>query len=67
MNTIKTNRVNQDIKVNGVKYRAYKVGELPNSFGYIYDDIKDNEGITKWFNWKGLTYLKYTAHPLSFL
>ena len=58
MNTIKTNRVNQDIKVNGVKYRAYKVGELPNSFGYIYDDIKDNDGITKWFNYKGLTYLK---------
>ena len=58
MNTIKTNRVKQDIKVNDVKYRAYKVGELPNSFGYIYDDIKDNDGITKWFNYKGLTYLK---------
>ena len=67
MNTIKTNRVNQNVRVNGVKYRAYKVGELPNSFGYIYDDIKDNDGITKWFNWKGLTYLKDTAHPLSFL
>jgi hypothetical protein len=58
MNTIKTNRVNQNIKVNGVKYRAYKVGELPNSFGYIYDDIKDNDGIKKWFNYKGLTYIK---------
>ena len=67
MNTIKTNRVNQDVKVNDIKYRAYRVGELPNSFGYIYDDIKDSEGIKKWFNYKGLTYIKDTAHPLSFL
>ena len=58
MNTIKTNRVNQDIKVNGIKYRAYKVGELPNSFGYLYDDIKESDGVSEWFNWKGLTYLK---------
>ena len=58
MNTIKTNRVNQNIKVNGFKYRAYKVGELPNSFGYLYDDIKESDGVSKWFNWKGLTYLK---------
>ena len=67
MNTIKTNRVNQNIKVNGVKYRAYKVGELPNSFGYIYDDIKESDGVSEWFNYKGLTYIKDTAHPLSFL
>ena len=58
MNTIKTNRVNKNIKVNGVKYRAYKIGELPNSFGYLYDDIKESDGVSKWFNWKGLTYLK---------
>ena len=49
MNTIKTNRVNQNIKVNGVKYRAYKVGELPNSFGYIYDEINESDGIKSWF------------------
>ena len=58
MNTIKTNRVNQDIKVNGIKYRAYRVGELPNSFGYIYDESSESNGVSKWFNYKGLTYLK---------
>jgi hypothetical protein len=58
MNTIKTNRVNQDVKVNDIKYRAYRVGELPNSFGYIYDEINESDGIKSWFNWKGLTYLK---------
>ena len=58
MNTIKTNRVNQDVKVNDIKYRAYRVGELPNSFGYIYDEINESDGIKSWFNWKGLTYIK---------
>ena len=58
MNTIKTNRVNQNILMNGVKYRAYKIGELPNSFGYIYDNVKESEGTYQWFNYKGLTYLR---------
>ena len=44
--------------MNGVKYRAYKIGELPNSFGYIYDNVKESEGTYQWFNYKGLTYLK---------
>ena len=58
MNTIKTNRVNKNIKLNGVSYRPYKVGELPNSFGFIYNEENDQEGIRKWFNYKGLTYVK---------
>ena len=58
MNTIKTNRVNKNIKLNGVAYRPYKVGELPNSFGFIYNEENDQEGIRKWFNYKGLTYVK---------
>ena len=58
MNTIKTNRVNKDIKLNGVAYRPYTVGELPNSFGFIYNKENDQEGIYQWFNYKGLTYVK---------
>lgn len=58
MNTIKTNRVNKNIKLNGVSYRPYTVGELPNSFGFIYNEENDQEGIRKWFNYKGLTYVK---------
>jgi len=58
MNTIKTNRVTKNIKLNGVVYRPYKVGELPNSFGFIYNEENDQDGIRKWFNYKGLTYVK---------
>ena len=58
MNTIKTNRVNKNIKLNGVAYRPYTVGELPNSFGFIYNKENDQEGIYQWFNYKGLTYVK---------
>ena len=58
MNTIKTNRVTKNIKLNGVAYRPYKVGELPNSFGFIYNGENDQDGIRKWFNYKGLTYVK---------
>ena len=58
MNTIKTNRVNKNVKVNGIKYRAYKVGELPDSFGFIHSETDDKDGVSKWFNYKGLTYLK---------
>ena len=58
MNTIKTNRVNKNIKLNGVAYRPHTVGELPNSFGFIYNKEIDQEGIYQWFNYKGLTYVK---------
>ena len=38
-------------------YRGYTISNLPKSFGFIYDEIKDQEGITEWFNYKGLTYI----------
>ncbi len=49
------------IKINGDTYKPYTVGDLPPSFGYIaqknrYGEIK--EGISEWFNYKGLTYIK---------
>ncbi len=58
MNTIKFNRVNKNILVNGVGYRPYKVGELPNSFGFLSSEDGEQEGISKWFNLNGLTYVK---------
>ena len=58
MNTIKFNRVNKNIKLNGVSYRPHTVGELPNSFGFLYEEANDREGISKWFNYKGLTYVR---------
>jgi len=58
MQTIKVNRVTKNIKLDGVAYRPYRIGELPNSFGFIYNEENDQEGISKWFNHKGLTYVK---------
>ncbi len=53
-NTIKFT-TNKKIKLNGVKYKPYTVGNLPPSFGFKYNEEKDKAGIYKWFNSKGLT------------
>jgi hypothetical protein len=44
------------IKVNGVLYTPYTVGDLPQSFGFITNE-EDQEGYSEWFNFKGLTYI----------
>ena len=48
---------NNLIQLNGVLYTPYLVGDLPQSFGFIYDAEKDQEGTPEWFNYKGLTYI----------
>ncbi len=48
---------NNLISLNGVLYTPYVVGDLPQSFGFIFNDDKEQDGITKWFNLKGLTYI----------
>lgn len=48
---------NNLISLNGVIYTPYMVGDLPQSFGFIFNDDKEQDGITKWFNFKGLTYI----------
>ena len=48
---------NNLIKVDGVLYTPYLVGDLPQSFGFIYDAENDRDGISKFFNFKGLTYI----------
>ena len=55
-NTIKFLK-NNFIKVNGVLYTPYTVGELPQSFGFIHDADKETDGISEFFNFKGLTYI----------
>ena len=57
MNKIKFLKYNK-IRLNGVLYNPYKVGELPQRFAFIYDEDKDQDGITQFFNYKGLTYIK---------
>ncbi len=46
------------IKLNGVVFKGYTVGNLPKKFAFIYDENEDREGITQWFNYKGLTYIQ---------
>ena len=41
----------------GLKYKGYAVGELPPTFGFIYNEEKEQAGISNWFNYKGLTWL----------
>jgi len=57
---------NKNIRLNGIEYKPYTIGNLPNSFGFKqkfngYDD-KGNEqfssGKDNWFNYKGLTYVE---------
>lgn len=48
---------NNLIKLNGVLYTPYTVGDLPNTFGFICDNEKETEGYSQWFNFKGLTYI----------
>ena len=57
MQTIKVNRVTKNIKLDGVAYRPYRIGELPNSFGFIYNEDKEQDGISEWFNMNGLTFI----------
>jgi hypothetical protein len=56
MNKIKFLK-NNIVRVNNMLYKGYLIGDLPPSFGYIYDQEKESEGITNFFNLKGLTYI----------
>jgi hypothetical protein len=48
---------NNLIRLNGVLYTPYLVGDLPQRFGFILNEDKEQNGITKWFNLKGFTYI----------
>jgi len=54
------------LKLNKKPYKGYNLGEIPPSFGYLakFDGIDDDGqdkfkyGINKWFNYKGLTWIR---------
>ena len=45
------------IKLGGRLFKPYTVGDLPSTFGFKYNEDKDQDGISEWFNYKGLTYV----------
>ena len=59
MQTIKffKNKDGQPCALTNKLYKGYTVGELPSRFGFIYDEDKDQDGLTEWFNYKGITYI----------
>ncbi len=54
---------NNQILLNNKTYQGYKVGELPKSFAFIYDEDEDKKGKSEWFNYKGLTYVEKVDLP----
>lgn len=50
-------------KLGDVEYKGYKIGDLPPSFGFIYDKATEKDGKYQWFNYKGLTYIEKTDLP----
>ena len=48
---------NKFISLNNRVYKPYLIGDLPSTFGFIYNAEKDQDGISEWFNYKGLTYV----------
>ena len=45
----------QKIQLNGMTYKPYTICDLPANFGCL--EFNGKEGISSWFNYKGLTYI----------
>jgi len=64
MNKIK--HINKNIiSINGELHRGYVLGDLPPTFSFLFKEELNEEGekertygISKWLNYKGLTWIK---------
>ena len=54
---------NNQIRLNKTTYKGYHIGDIPKSFGFIYNQDTEQEGKSQWFNYKGLTYVEKTELP----
>ncbi len=54
---------NNQIRLGSKTYKGYHIGDIPKSFGFIYNQDTEQEGKSKWFNYKGLTYIQKTELP----
>jgi hypothetical protein len=55
------------IMLDNKKYKGYTVGELPKRFAFIYNEDNDQEGITEFFNYQGLTYVEHNPSIWSYV
>lgn len=46
------------IWLNKVEYTGFLVGNLPNRFAFIYNEEKEQDGLSSWFNYKGWTFIR---------
>ena len=51
-------RRNSTIWLNKVEYTGFLVGNLPNRFAFIYNEDKEQDGLSTWFNHKGWTFIR---------
>ena len=51
------NKDGQPCALSNKFYRGYTIGNIPNRFGFIYNEEKDQDGFTQLFNHKGITYI----------
>ena len=51
------NKDGQPCALTDKYYKGYLIGAIPKRFGFIYDKNKDQDGLTEWFNYKGITYI----------
>jgi hypothetical protein len=58
MPSIKFSRTKRELKINGDTHIGFDLTNLPTKFAYIYDAIDDRDGIRRWFNYKGLTWVR---------
>ena len=51
---------NGNVSINGIEHKPYCIGELPNKFGFYWDEVKETEGIGSWWksNKEGLIYIE---------
>ena len=54
---------NNHIRLGNKTYKVYHVGELPPKFSFIYNEDQDKDGVSEWFNYKGLTYIEKVELP----
>lgn len=51
-------RRNSTVFLNKVEYTGFLIGNLPNRFAFIYNEDKEQEGLSSWFNHKGWTFIR---------